>query len=241
MSRYSELKAAFDRLDKEYSDLLVENLDLKYRLEELDSELSSYRARQQDIENIAENTRRLKHDMRNHIMVIASYLSSGETQQAKEYLSVVLDKLDRVYSYIQTGNSVMNYIINTKLEYVHRNGVKFKAEIENISFAKMGSVDFSALLSNILDNAVEASIDSSRKLIYISVCRKKGWDCITVKNGIDRSVLNSNPELISTKPDKDKHGIGIQQIKAIVTKYDGMIDIYESDGMFIVSVMIPSE
>lgn len=179
--------------------------------------------------------------MRNHIMVIASYLSNGETLQAKEYLSVVLDKLDRVYSYIQTGNSVMNYIVNTKLEYAHRNGVKFKAEIENIPFAKMGSVDFSALLSNILDNAVEASIASMRKFIYVSVSREKGWDCVTVKNGIDRSVLNSNPDLKSTKPDKEKHGIGIDQIKAIVTKYDGMIDIYESDGMFCVSVMIPSE
>ena len=53
MRKYSELKAAFDELDKEYSELLAENLDLKYRLEELDSELSSYRVRQQDIENIA--------------------------------------------------------------------------------------------------------------------------------------------------------------------------------------------
>ena len=241
MSRYSDLKTAYDKLDKEYSELLSENLDLKYRLEELDFEFSSYRARQCDIEHIAENTRRLKHDMRNHIMVIASYLSNGKTLQAKEYLSVVLDELDRVYSYIQTGNSVMNYIVNTKLEYAHRNGVKFKAEIENIPFAKMGSVDFSALLSNILDNAVEASIASMRKFFYVSVSREKGWDCVTVKNGIDRSVLNSNPDLISTKPDKEKHGIGIEQIKAIVTKYDGMIDIYESDGMFCVSVMIPSE
>ncbi len=241
MSRYSELKSEYEELDKKYSETLAENLDLQYRLNELETELSSYRARQKEIEHIAENTRRLKHDMRNHIMVIASYLSSGEIQEAKEYLSVVLDKLDRVYSYIQTGNSVMNYIINTKLEYAHRNGVKFKAEIENISFAKMGSVDFSALLSNILDNAVEASMNASRKFIYVSVCRKQGWDCVTVKNGIDRSVLNSNPELISTKPDKDKHGIGIEQIKSIVKKYDGMIDIYESDGMFCVSVMIPSE
>lgn len=44
MSRYSDLKTAYDKLDKEYSELLSENLDLKYRLEELDSEFSSYRA-----------------------------------------------------------------------------------------------------------------------------------------------------------------------------------------------------
>lgn len=241
MKRYSELKKEYDELDRKYTQLVAEELDLRYRLEELDSELASYRARQQDTERIAENTRRLKHDMRNHIMVIASYLSSGETEQAKEYLSVVLDKLDRVYSYIRTGNSVMNYIINTKLEQAHKNGVRFKAEIENISFEKMGSVDFSALLSNILDNAVEASVNASRKYIYVSVSKKQGWDIITVKNSIDGSVLKTNPELISTKADKDKHGIGIEQIRSIADKYDGMVDIYEDAGMFCVSVMIPSE
>ena len=241
MSRYKELKAAYDDLDRQYARLLAEKLDLEYRLEELGAELGSAQARQENIEKIAENTRRLKHDMKNHIMVIASYLSNDETDKAKEYLSVVLDKLDRVYTYIQTGNSVMNYVINTKLRYAHENGVRFKAEIENLSFEKMGSVDFSAVLSNMLDNAIEASVNASEKYIYVSVCKKHGWDTITVKNKIDSSVLGVNPELASTKSEKEKHGIGVKQIKSIAEKYDGMTDIYEDDGMFCVSVMIPSE
>lgn len=241
MSRYKDLKAAYDELDKRYAGLLAEKLDLEYRCEELEADMKAAQARQENIEKIAENTRRLKHDMKNHVMVIASYLSNGETDKAREYLSVVLDKLDRVYTYIRTGNSVMNYIINTKLQYAHKNGIKFKAEIENLSFAKMGSVDFSAVLSNMLDNAVEASMDSKEKYIYVSVCKKSGWDTMTVKNKIDSSVLDVNPELISTKADKDKHGIGVKEIKTLAEKYDGMTDIYESDGMFCVSVMIPSE
>ncbi|MDD5795358.1 MAG: hypothetical protein PUD24_00280 [Oscillospiraceae bacterium] len=93
-------------------------------------------------------------------MVAVSYLNNGEVELAKNYLSDVLDNLNKTYSYIQTGNSVMNYIINSKLEKAHSKGIGFKAEIENLPFEKMGSVDFSALLSNILDNAVEASINS---------------------------------------------------------------------------------
>lgn len=93
-------------------------------------------------------------------MVAVSYLNNGEVELAKNYLSDVLDNLNKTYSYIQTGNSVMNYIINSKLEKAHSKGNGFKAEIENLPFEKMGSVDFSALLSNILDNAVEASINS---------------------------------------------------------------------------------
>lgn len=236
-----KLKSEIELLDRKYAEEAAKNLDLQYQYEQLKSAYQRKANQQREIEQLYENTRRLKHDMKNHIMVIASYLNSGEIEQAKEYLSVVLDNLNRVYSYIQTGNSVMNYIINTKLEYAQKCGIPFKAEIENLPFNSMGSVDFSALLSNMLDNAVEASINAENKYIYVSVCKKRGYDSITIKNKTDRSVITENPDLISDKHDQKAHGFGIKQIKSITAKYDGLIDIYEENSMFCIQVMIPSK
>lgn len=241
MSRYSKLKEEYEKLEKDYTAEVVKNLDLQYQYDALQAEYQNSRSQQQEIERLHENTRRLKHDMKNHIMVIASHLNNGEIDEAKDYLSVVLDNLNRVYSYIQTGNSVLNYIINSKLEYAQQNDIPFKAEIENLPFAKMGSVDFSAVLSNALDNAIEASMSAVEKYIYVSVLKKRGYDTITVKNKIDQSVLESNHELRSTKAESDTHGYGVKQIKTITKKYDGMVDIYEDSGMFCISIMIPSE
>lgn len=241
MSRYRALREAYEALDQKYAAEVAKNLDLQYQYDSLRAEYRILCDQQRDMEVLHENTRRLKHDMKNHIMVIASYLGNGKTDEAKEYLSVVLDNLNRVYSYIQTGNAVMNYIINSKLEYAQRSGIPFKAEIENLSFAQMGSVDFAAALSNALDNAIEASLSSSEKMIYVSIGKKRGYDVIAIKNKIDKSVLDENPDLISTKPDNQNHGCGVKQIKAIAEKYDGMVDIYEEDGMFCISIMIPSE
>ena len=241
MSRYAKLKEKYDMLEKEYTGEVAKNLDLQYRFDDLMSEYQNSRDQQKKIERLHENTRRLKHDMRNHIMVIASHLNNGEIEEAKEYLSTVLDSLNRVYSYIQTGNSVMNYIINTKLQYAHQNGIQFKAEIENLPFEKMGSVDFSAVLGNALDNAIEASLKETNSFIIISICKKRGYDTITVKNKITGSVLKNNPELNSNKSESESHGYGIKQIKTITDKYDGIIDIYEESGMFCISIMIPSE
>lgn len=241
MSRYGDLKRAYEELDKKYAAEAAKNLDLQYQYDTLQADYLARRDQQQEIEALHENTRRLKHDMKNHIMVIASYLNSGEVDAAKAYLSVVLGNLNQVYSYIQTGNAVMNYVINSKLEYAQKNAIPFKAEIENCSFARMGSVDFAAVLSNALDNAIEASMTASEKLMYVSIRQKRGYDTITVKNRIDKSVLDENPDLISTKPDSECHGFGVRQIKDIAEKYGGMVDIYENDGMFCVSVIIPSE
>ena len=240
IGKYKKLKEDLESLEKAYSKEVAKNLDLQYEYDNLKADYTSDKNQRAEIERLHENTRRLKHDMKNHIMVAVSYLNSGDIEQAKDYLSDVLDNLNKSYSYIQTGNSVMNYIINSKLENAHRKGIEFKAEIENLPFEKMGSVDFSALLSNILDNAVEASEKSESKFIYVAILKKRAYDTILVKNSIDASVLERNPKLLSSKKDSEQHGYGVKQIKAIAEKYDGIVDIYEEDNMFCVNVMIPS-
>lgn len=240
-SRYADLKEEYSALEKKYFEVVQKNLDLEYQYKEIQEEYKNNKNELRGMEEIHENTRRLKHDMRNHIMVIASYLNNNEIEDAKEYLSVVLDKLNKVYSYISTGNSVMNYIINLKLESAQRENINFKAEIENLEFKRMGSVDFSALLGNVLDNAIEASSREKQPFIEVTIKRKRNYDTILVKNHISKSVLKSNTSLETSKMDADNHGIGMKQIKEITEKYDGILDIYEEQEMFCVNIMIPIE
>ena len=236
IDNYKKLKSDYEKLDKAYAKEVADKLDLQYRYDKLKAEYNNDKNQREEIERLHENTRRLKHDMKNHIMVIASYLSNNEIENAKEYLSVMLDNLNKVYSYVSTGNSVMNYIINSKLEYAHEKGIEVKAEIENLPFKRIGSVDFSALLGNVLDNAIEASLNVKDPFIYVGILKKRGYDTILIKNRINTSVLDSNPKLNSTKDNLQYHGYGIKQIKEITEKYDGIIDIYEENNMFCVNI-----
>lgn len=238
--KMKQFKVKYETLDKEYSKTLGESMKYRREFEMLNEEYKREKDQSEEIQRLHEKTRRLKHDMKNHILAASSYLNANEYNEAKEYLSSILDQLNQTYTYIETGNSLLNYIINTKLEYAKQNGIAVKAEIENISFERVGSLDFSSLLGNILDNAIEASILSSNKAMQVYILRKRAYDTILVKNKIDKSVLESNPELISSKDSRGKHGYGIKQIKSIVEKYDGMIDFYEEDSMFCVYVMILS-
>lgn len=238
-NRQNELN--YEALDKEHTKLIGEGMNYQFEYERLQEKYKKEKDQSEEIRILHENTRRLKHDMKNHILVATSYLNSNEYNEAKNYLSLILDQLNQTYTYIETGNSVLNYIINTKLEYAKQKRIAVKAEIENISFEKMGSFDFSSLLGNILDNAIEASELSSQKEIHVNILRKRGYDTILIKNTIDQSVLKINPELISSKESNGKHGYGIKQIKSIVEKYDGMLDFYEEEKMFCVYVMLLSE
>ncbi|MBQ3584366.1 MAG: hypothetical protein IJA27_06600, partial [Lachnospiraceae bacterium] len=83
-SRYADLKEEYSALEKKYFEVVQKNLDLEYQYKEIQEEYKNNKNELRGMEEIHENTRRLKHDMRNHIMVIASYLNNNEIEDAKE-------------------------------------------------------------------------------------------------------------------------------------------------------------
>lgn len=239
MKKYKNSEQEYAVLEEKYSRLLSEKSELEYELSELKANTENIQRQDEEIRTLHENVRRIKHDMKNHLMVIASCLNSGDDASAKTYISKILDKLNAVHSYIETGNSILNHILNEKLNYARENGISVKAEIENLSFKKMESLDFSALLSNILDNAVRACADEEAPEICVIISKRREYETILVKNKISVSVLKENPELKTTHPDKASHGMGVPQIKAITEKYGGMCDFYEKDGYFCACAFVP--
>lgn len=241
MGRYARLQREFDELQEKYSRVFGEKEELFYELSALKSRAEEIRSQEEQIRALHESIRHLKHDMKNHLMVLASYLCSPDLEAAKAYTSEILDKLNSVHSYIETGNSLLNHILNEKFETARREGIRVKAEIETLSFKKMKSMDFSAVFSNLLDNALEAALkeEGRQREIQVAVTAQRGYETIVVKNRITISVLGRNPNLLSDKKESGDHGIGIPQIKEIVEKYNGMYDFYEEDGWFCAGVFIP--
>ncbi len=225
--------------DKLLTKYVADNLDMERKLLEMQEDYEKQQDMSAEIKKMQEQSRLLKHDMKNHILVILGYLEAGDMIEARKYVSVILDKLNKMYTYVNVGNSLLSYIINSKLSLAKEMGIEIKAEIENLPFNYMDSVDFSALLNNILDNAIEAAatVISRDRRMEVKILSTNGFDTICVKNTIESSVLEKNPNLTSTKEEVG-HGFGIKQIRGICEKYDGMVDFDEQEGMFIVSIML---
>lgn len=230
-------KAKYEEQDKLLTRYLADNLDMEKKLSDIRDDYDRQKDMAEEIRRIQQQVRLLKHDMKNHTLVILSYLEENKTEEARQYAGEILDKLNRMYTYVNVGNSLLSYIINSKLSVAKERGIEIKAEIENLPFSYMDSVDFSSLLNNMLDNAIRGALDSEGKKLEMNIVSEKGFDVITVKNSIDGSVLKDNPELETSK-EEPGHGYGMKQMKAVIEKYEGSMDIYEKDGMFVVSVML---
>ena len=62
---------------------------------------------------------------------------------------------------------------------------------------------------------------------------------LEVRNRIDSSVLAENPGLLTSKPDKASHGIGLRLIRQIVRRCAGTLEVFEEDGYFIARAILP--
>lgn len=244
MSRYQQLKQDYDTLNERYMRLFAKNQELEYSYAHLQSQCEEREKQDLEIRNLHQATRKLKHDMKNHFMVLSSLLATEDYEKAREYSSEVLDQLNNMNAYVETGNVLLNHILNEKFSFARKHGISLKAEIENLAFAKMNSMDFSSVLNNLLDNAIEASLRDAtvEKEIHLLVSKRQGYEAICVKNRMSQSVLDANPTLQSSKRnDKDFHGIGVPRVKEIIESYNGMYDIYEEKDYFCFSVFIPEE
>ena len=55
---------------------------------------------------------------------------------------------------------------------------------------------------------------------------------------MDKNILSLNPELNTTKDDKQLHGIGLKSVRDIIEKHEGIFNITQNDEWFTVEIML---
>jgi len=193
IQKKKQLQVKYENIDQMLTRYVADHLDMEKQLADMENDYHIQREMADEIKRMQQQCRLLKHDMKNHTMVMLSYFEENKIDEAKVYAGEILDKLNKMYSYVNVGNSLLNYIINHKLSEAKEAGIEIKAEIENLAFDYVDGVDFSALLNNILDNAIKGALTSKEKKLEVKIGSQKGFDIITVKNSIDQSVLEGKP------------------------------------------------
>ena len=101
-------------------------------------------------------------------------------------------------------------------------------------------IDWCAILSNILDNAIEACQKIKGKERRIEIVIKQN-DCATlidVTNTYNGEVKIIDNHLKSDKKDKVLHGIGIESVRTAVEKYNGVFEYTWCKDIFKVNISL---
>ena len=183
--------------------------------------------------------RAVKHDIKHQMLIIRKYIEEGNCENAKQYVDDLLDTyIPDMQSFVKTDNEAFDAIVNAKLAVCRRKHIYMEVKYDDNALDCMEDFDIAVLFGNLLDNAVEAAEKTKKRHISLTVTTEGEYMSAVISNSINKSVLEENKTLRTSKANKNDHGIGLRTVRATVDKYDGFIEFSEEHGEFFCHVMI---
>lgn len=189
-----------------------------------------------------DNQKRKTHEYKNQISCIESLLEKKQYSKLEEYVKKIYGSMNNEPDAINTNNVIVNAILNTKYHEAEEKGIVFVFRVKDLSELKMKDEDVVTILSNLLNNAIEAcELCENNKVIKFKFIQEDDMIIIAVKNTFNYDVIYENGEIKSTKTSSvDEHGVGIKNIIKTIEKYAGSYVIEDKNKEFFFSIIIPA-
>lgn len=185
--------------------------------------------------------RQRTHEYKNQIVCMDMLMKKKDYSKLEDYIGNISDGLDAQLDMVDTNNDVVNAILNAKYYEAIKNDVLFVLKINDLSDIKVSDEDIVTILSNLLDNAIEAAkqCDVGKRTVKIKLLSEDDVLTIAVSNTYKTEpMLTEDGYIRTTKNNNEEHGWGIRNIVATLEKYDAEYIIDYKNGEFVFSIMM---
>lgn len=223
---------------------LADNANLRERIYFLDQQLKMQKKQYKTITENIEETRKARHDLRHHLILVRRYIEADKKAELLEYLEEQQQTIPMDVEKAICKNTAVNVLACYYIGLAKEKGITTDFKISIPMDIGILDSDLSIIFGNCIENALEACdrMKSSDKFIRVRAGMKMGELVIVIGNSFDGQVLYDNEVFCSIKRNGDI-GIGISSIRAVAEKYSGKPKFEVVDGKkFKVSmVLIPKE
>jgi len=210
--------------NKQYAEDIVDLLT-----HQIEMQIEHYKKlNEQDVE-----LRKFKHDYQNLLLGLQVILEANDISQALDYIENVKSLIPESSRTFDSGNYIADALLNAKSEDAakHQTQLSFEGFIPTMNIVM---TDLCVILSNSLDNAIEAcaKIDGEKKIKIESKIENGFW-FINIENPVKNPVTIYNNSVYTTKEDSTKHGFGLYNIDRIIQKRGGQVNLSCNDNVFV--------
>lgn len=208
--------------------------------EKLVEEQTLWQIRRQYYENLDESqkqVRRLRHDMANHLTVLASL----EDTAMRQYLEQLACSPAMQSGQRYCENPVVNAVLSAKSSMMEEAQIQTELAISLGIQTPLSDVDLCALFANGLDNAIEASLKLpvAQRKIELRAAIDKGFFVLKLSNAMEGDILMQEGQIATSKKDKQLHGYGLAALRDIAERHKGSLHIEHEKNEFRLLVIIP--
>jgi len=197
---------------------------------------------QEEIGQIEQELRKFRHDIYSHFQYLLVHMEAKDCEKAETYLRKLVRDLDALSMTICTGNTVMDAILNVKSHIASRESIRFAVDAHLPDVLPVPEDDLVIIMSNILDNAIEASckiLEKEKRSIEVIAGVKKANLIIMVKNSINSTDKKQGASPFTGTLKGAVRGLGIGIIRDRVNARGGYTIIKQGTYVFEISIRIP--
>lgn len=217
--------------------MLSNTLFHQYEDEVLRQEIKGYANQVDVMMQGEEKVRALRHDMKHHMNELKILAVKGENKAIEEYIDDMQEFMINPNEIVASGNfeidSVMNYMLYRAKE--EQCNVNVKVQLPK---TVAHSFDINVILGNLLENSIEAARQTEEKRLDIEIGLHQGFLRIQIQNSYDGKLEKDYGRLFTTKRTKEEHGIGLENVRKIVHKYNGIMEVCPDGDLFCVILLL---
>lgn len=183
--------------------------------------------------------RSIRHEMKNHLACIHGLYQTDKLPEMEQYISQLIEAYDISNDLFDTGNDIVNAILNDAQSRNRKKGIILRVEGGFPEELHIASMDLCVIFANMVSNAVEAIERLEKKdnsFIDIRISSYKDELYIDVHNPVGNSIEIFEGRLMTSKKDKNLHGFGVKNIIQRVKKYQGTYEYKIENDYFTVEI-----
>lgn len=190
------------------------------------------------IQESQDRIRTLKHDMKNHILSLQTLLGRGDLEEMEKYLSSMQDFMANPSEYVATGNDSIDSLLNYKIQSAKERLDAVETKISIPEKLMLRSFDLNVILGNLLDNAIDAAMQTEERKLRMTMKLEKGVLFLNLCNSCQGIAEGKKGSLETTKTDRENHGMGLSSVRRIVEKYHGDMELFCENGNMEVDIIL---
>ena len=187
----------------------------------------------------------VQHDLRKQINTIKQIIGASSSIDKDAILELIGSDKPLSIRYL-TGCTAVDAVLTAKHAAMDQNGIEFSLQPYPLQELPIESSAFCILLSNILDNAIEATLRVEDASVPKSVSLQfaRSWEMfyILCTNTMNPSTIEKHGDkFVTSKENKRIHGFGIESICRMVAENGGRIRFTTIENEFRVHIVLPNK
>ena len=214
------------------------SINRNVRLQQENQLLFMQQQRYESLKAAIEEARQARHDLRHQLCQLAALAEEGNLEKIKAYLSGAVSRIPSLELHF-CENRAADGVVGYYCALAKRENIPYSVQIDLPECLPVDEINLCLVLSNLLENALEASLRTAparRKIKLTAYLHSGSLALIQVENTYDGVIREKGGVFQSSKRKGD--GVGLQSIRYIAEKSGGVSTVTYQDGVFRARVML---